>query len=365
MTHPSPRLDRKGVPLLRLLTFAFVLALVVLAFARGARVGAVRAVRAHASGVMNTDVGLTVVARDAEAAGRAARRAVDRLRRLEGQLSAHLPDSDITRCNRAAGRRSVKVAPVTLRVLAEAVRFGDVTHGAFDVTVGPLIGLWRACVREKRLPTDGELRAARDKVGYQGLRLNMKARTVRFAKPGMRVDLGGVAKGLAVDRAFRSLAEDGFPNALVEVGGDLYAGGRRADGRPWRVGVQDPRVSKDGPAESVAVLAVKDRGVATSGNYRRYSMIRARRVNHILDPRTGRPADVVDSVTVIAPDCATADALATGVSVLGVEAGLQLVNSLPDVEAFLITVEDGRLREHRSRGLSKYEVPVEPSGVQR
>lgn len=354
MTPSSRRRDPGGRPLFRLLAFGVVLALVVLAMARRER----RAVRVRAAGVMNTDVNVTVVTVDARRAREGGRRAVRRLRALERLLSAHLPDSDVSRSNREASRRSVTVSAPTFRVLAEAVRFGDVTRGAFDVTVGPLIELWVGCVREKRFPTAEELSAARAKVGYGGIRLDLKARTVRFATPGMRVDLGGVAKGLAVDLAFRSLAADGFPHALVEAGGDLYAGGRRADGRPWLVGVQDPRVSKDGPARPVVVLAVEDRGVATSGNYRRFSVVRGRRLSHILDPRTGRTAEAVDSVTVVAPDCATADALATGVSVLGVRDGLRLINDLPEVEALLITIENGELRMHRSRGFAEYETRV-------
>ena len=358
--------------LVRALVAIFVAGVIVAGIVRGVasrarRSAEKRYVRSRGVNIMSTDVNVTAVSADEAAARRAAAGALARMDGVERRMSAFRKDSEVSRCNRDAAREPVAVSAETMRAIRAGLRFGEVTNGAFDITVGPLVVLWIRCAGENRMPTSAELNAARALVGFRGVTLDETAGTVRFARAGMKINLGGVAKGLAVDAAYAELSRSGFPDTLVEAGGDLYAAGLRLDGGPWLVGVQDPRTGKNDTAKCVTVLRVSDRGVATSGNYRRFSVIQGRRISHILDPRTGQPADTVASVTIVAPDCGSADALATGVSVLGLEKGMKLVNSMPDVEALLVTVENGELKLHRSQGFAKYEVKdaAEPTTVTR
>jgi thiamine biosynthesis lipoprotein len=169
----------------------------------------------------------------------------------------------------------------------------------------------------------------------------------------MRVDLGGIAKGHAVDRAIAALKDVGVKNALVDAGGDGYALGTRLDGTPWRVGVQDPDRPGD-RRQLKAILTLSNVAYATSGDYQQYVEIGGERYAHIIDPRTGQPARLAASVTVIAPDCTTADALATAVSVLGPDAGIKLVEGLPGVECLVITRDADGLKRSASSGFGAF-----------
>jgi len=309
--------------------------------------------------VMGTTAHITVSGGEAKAARAAGQEGYQALRRADKLLSTYQPDSEVSILNRLAGKEPVQVSSDTLEMLRKALHFGEVTNGAFDVTVGPLIALWRECAGEDRFPTEAEIQEALGRVGYRRIRLDERGQ-VRFENPGLRIDLGGIAKGYGVDLAYGAVRDKGFPDALVEAGGDLYAGGSRGHSQPWVVGIQDPRVSKEGPAEAVVKIPLSDRGVATSGHYRRYSMIQGKRVNHILDPRTGMPAEATASVTVVARDCTTADALATTVSVMGIQDGLKLIDSLPDTEALIMTEEDKKLRFHPSKGWEALGAQIRP-----
>jgi len=316
---------------------------------------ALQAVRFPPQIVMSTTVEITASTDRPDLAFQAMERALARMREVERLMNVHSPDSELSRVNRSAAAEPVPVSPLTAEVLRRALGFAETTSGAFDVTVYPLVQLWRSCAKAGRLPDEAEMREARDRVGWR--RVNLDGLRVGLTRPGVQIDLGGIAKGFAVDLACRELRSRGFSDALVNAGGDLYAGGRRPDGRPWVIGIQDPRADKDAPESFVLRIALSDRAVATSGNYRRYTAIQGRRISHILDPRTGGPADAVPSVTIVAADCTTADALATGVSVLGLREGMKLVESLEGVEAMLITVEQDRLVFHRSSGFGAFEPP--------
>jgi len=289
--------------------------------------------------------------------GRAKRQAPVRVRasrdaemgRVEAVFSRYRRDSVISRLNREAGRRPIKVSGEVFRLLQRCVEFSRLTDGAFDVTVTPLIGLWRNAARRGVAPAPDEVERAKALVGWRLIRFDPAQQTVHFAREGVQLDLGGIAKGYAIDRAIAALQKAGIRRALVNAGGDVYGLGSKPVGRAWNVGIQDPRRPAD--TESlIQVIEVMDAGVATSGNYRRFTVIQGRRYSHILDPRTGIPADAVPSVSVLAPDATTADALATGLSVLGVAKGLAVVEKLKNVEALLVTVEKGRLKRHVSSG---------------
>ncbi|MHC4916151.1 MAG: FAD:protein FMN transferase [Planctomycetota bacterium] len=307
--------------------------------------------------VMKTSILAKAVYRDlseAEARKRLAP-ALAAANEVERLMSRFIPDSDVSRLSSAPAGTPVRVDPRTVRVLALATDIHRRSGGAYDVTVGPLIGLYKWTGRElKRPPTDAEIAEALKKVGTDKLTLDEKKGTAALRAEGMLVDLSSVAKGFAVDLALDALRRGGADAALVEIGGEVRAYGLKPDGSPWRVGIRHPR-----SGTLLGALDAADRAVATSGDYQKYFKQGGRRASHILDPRTGRPlVGGAVSVTVLAPECALADGLATAISVLGAKRGLELVESYRRegraLEALIIEESaDGKLEAHTSPGLAK------------
>jgi len=251
------------------------------------------------------------------------------LRRADALLSDHDEGAEIFRLN-AAAAGDVRLSEPARRVLGASRRFHRQTGGAFDVTCGPLVERWRRAGRENRLPDPAGLGEARARSNWDLLELT--AEGVVKKGEGVRVDLGGIAKGYGVDRAIEEVRIAGAEGAMVNAGGDLRVFGRSPGGGPWRVAVRHPFK----PETVCARLAVSSGAVCTSGNYLRFAEIEGRRYSHILDPRTGRPADAASSVTVAAPEAMTADAWATALSVLG-PAGLELLPAGEGIEALIIS----------------------------
>lgn len=307
--------------------------------------------------LMGTEVTVTAWdgARSSEEIGNAIDAAFARMKTLENVLSRHDETSDLSRLNRRAGEGPVEVDAGLLAVLRRARDAFDTSGGAFDPTVGPLVDLWIAAAKNDRVPSMEAVRTARERTGFDRVRIDEKAGTVSLPE-GFALDLGGIAKGYIVDAGASVLREAGIRNGLLEAGGDLYAFGARPGGGAWRVGVQDPAAGESVSARLIARLAVSDRGVTTSGHYRRFSVIEGKRFSHILDPRTGFPVEqAVLSVTVIAPDAAEADGLSTAVAVLGRDDGLARIDSLPGVEALVVEAGDeGGYAFFESSGFSAY-----------
>lgn len=299
--------------------------------------------------------------------GRATERAAGALdaafseaRRVEGLMSRFLPASDISRLCAAPPGTPVRVAPETLRVLSMSGDIHRRSGGAFDVTVGPLVALYKYTGREeKRLPTDAEIAATLEHVGCDKLRLEAGTQTARLDVAGMAVDLSAVAKGFAVDQALEELRAHGAHAGLVEIGGEVRAFGTKPGNKPWRVGIQHPR-----SGGLMGSLELRDAAMATSGDYRKFFRKGGRRASHIVDPRTGRPlVGGAVSVTVLAPTCALADGLATAISVLGPAEGLKLVQSYRTegkvVEALIIEeTAGGKLVPHASPGLRNLQLDL-------
>jgi len=259
----------------------------------------------------------------------------DELKRVESMTSVHKL-SELGDVNQASGTGPVHTNPELLGLIKHSLDVAAKTHGAFDPTLGPISKLWNFSGEgESRIPAGEEVREALDRTGWQKVTVDSDAGTVSLAEKGMSLDLGGIAKGYALDRARFVLREHEVTDALVNAGGDIIALGEKAPGRPWRVGVQDPR----NPTGIVAVAAIKDMCIVTSGDYERFIEKDGVRYHHILDSKTGYPTRGIQSVTVIANDGVTADSLATAVFVLGREAGLKLVESTPQAEGFIIDSE--------------------------
>ena len=288
-------------------------------------------------------------------AGEAAVTAVmDEMHRIDRTMSPHKEDSELSRINRDAGAGPVAVSPEMARLIVRAAEFSALSGGAFDITYAAVGRLYD--YRNRVRPGDAELAAARAAVGWRHLVLDSQAGTVRFARPGMRIDLGGFAKGHAVDNAAAILRRRGIAHAMVSAGGDSRVIGDRR-GRPWTVGIRDPRR----PGELAAMLPLEDVSISTSGDYERYFDADGTRFHHLIDPATGKSPRGIQSVTILADDGLTCEALSKIVFVLGVERGMALVESQSGVDAVVV---DAAGALHFSSGLMAPPPPSSASTTQ-
>jgi thiamine biosynthesis lipoprotein len=267
---------------------------------------------------------------DDPAAGKAAIAAVmEEMRRIDRTMSPHRLDSELSRINRNASFKAVSLSVEMTGLLARAIQFSQLSEGAFDITYAAVGRLFD--YRLGTRPTDDQLAKARLAVGYQNILLDEQKQTVRFTRPGVMIDLGGFAKGHAVNNAIHLLREHGIAHANVSAGGDSRVLGDRR-GRPWMVGIRDPRRA----GEVVALLPLEDTSISTSGDYERFFIKDGVRFHHLINPATGKSPSDVRSVTILAEDGLTAEALSKSVFVLGLEKGLKLIESQSGVDAVVV-----------------------------
>ena len=297
--------------------------------------------------VMSTIANLIAVADDEATAEAAVAAAVEKLHYVNKLMSDYDPEAQLYKVNQTAFAGPVKVDDDLMYVLKESVKYSEVSGGAFDVTVGPMVDLWHKAGEEHKRPSDEEIAAAKAKVGYEKLILNDDG-TVRFKVDGMRVDLGGIAKGYSIDLAIEAMKQAGAVAGMVDVGGDIRCFGKPVEKDSWRIGLQDPRSS-----EILLVLKFNDVAIATSGDYQRFVEVDGERYSHIMNPKAGSSAKELESVTVIAPTAIAADALATSVSVMGAKDGLKMVEGIDGVETIAIPNKEGLSFVH-TRGVVKY-----------
>jgi thiamine biosynthesis lipoprotein len=289
--------------------------------------------------VMGTFAQVVVIAESRSAGLDCIRAAMSEIRRVDELMSDYKSDSDIGRVNEDAAEAPVAVSESTFEVLQKSVEFSKLTDGAFDVTVGPLMDLFRQAKEKDIAPTPEQIAEAKSKVGFEKLKLDSKNGTVQFATEAMRLDLGGIAKGYAIDKAVEAARRGGALGAMVNIGGDIRCFGSPPEGREtWLIAVQDPNpdVQDIGGSGLLLTLKVTDVAVTTSGDYQQYVMIEGKRRSHIMNRQTGRSAEGLSSVTIIADNATDADALATSVTVMGAEKGLALIEKRPGTEAILI-----------------------------
>jgi thiamine biosynthesis lipoprotein len=290
---------------------------------------------------MGTTISVELWADSLMQAARAMDAVMTEMHRIDHAMSPHRPESELSRINRDAAHEAVPLSDEMTRLLARALQFSALTEGAFDISYAAAGQLYD--LRAGVAPDAAALQAACSLIDWRALQLDTTARTLRFGKPGMRIDLGGFAKGHAVDGAVARLQALGVQHAMVAAGGDSRVIGER-EGRPWTVAVRDPRRA----GEVVAVLPLQDVSISTSGDYERFFERDGVRHHHLIDPRTGRSPREVHSVTILADDGLTSEALSKAVFVLGVKAGLALIERCPGVDAVVVDAQ-GAL--HRSSGL--------------
>ncbi len=303
---------------------------------------------------------ITLYACDEPAANRAAEAAFERIEQLNAVFSDYDPDSEAMRlCREAGPGTAVGVSPELLFVLSRSLALSEATDGAFDVTVGPLVKLWRRARRQRRAPQGSALESARLRVGHRLVRIDCEAGTVELLRQRMRLDFGGIAKGYAADEALKVLRRLDVESALIDAGGDIVASDAPPGEAGWRIGV----APIDPDAAPTRFLTISNAAVATSGDAYQFVEIDGVRYSHILDPRTGMGLTASSSVTVIAPDGITADSLASAVSVLGPKQGRVLVESTDAAAAFIVRLEAGQPRLHETNRFREYLEAAKESGL--
>lgn len=260
---------------------------------------------------------------------------LDEMRRLDEAMSTYKPSSEVSKVNAQAAQHPVKITKELFDLLTTAVEFSRITHGAFDITYASVGFMYDFRAHEK--PTEQQIKAALPAVNYKHLVLDTKKQTIQFTQPGVRIDLGGIAKGYAVDRGIALLQARGITHALVTAGGDSRIIGDRF-GKPWIIGIKHP----DDQTKFIAKIPLADTALSTSGDYERYFDENGTRYHHIIDPKTGRSASKVRSATVIAPTATQTDGLSKTAFVLGPDEAMKIYNDLKYVDAILVT-PDGKV----------------------
>ncbi|MCU0757770.1 MAG: FAD:protein FMN transferase [Steroidobacteraceae bacterium] len=282
--------------------------------------------------VMGTRIYVELWAEEAAAGEAAIAEVIESMRAVDEMMSTYKPESQLSRVNARGALEAVPVDAELFDVIRASLEFSRLTGGAFDVTYASVGYLYDYRARQR--PTDAQISKALPGVNWRNVRLDPAATTVRFDRPGMRIDLGGIAKGYAVDRAIRLLQARGVAHAVVSAGGDSRIIGDRF-GRPWIVGIRHP----DDPKRVVTRIPLVDTAMSTSGDYERYFDEDGVRYHHILDPKTGRSASKVRSATILASTAMQTDGLSKTAFVLGAEEALKIIERIPGVDAVFVTPE--------------------------
>jgi thiamine biosynthesis lipoprotein len=286
---------------------------------------------------MGTLVKITAVADSDSIAQAATTAGFAEIRRLEELLSTWIPTSELSRVNAAAGSAAVPVSPESLAVVQRSLQAAEMTNGGFNIAIGPAVDAWSVTERQ-HIPSATELQQLSPLVDLRGVHVDVVAGTIRLERVGMRIDVGGIGKGYAADRAVEIMRKAGALAGVVALSGDIKTFGQLPGGRPFPVGIQHPR--KEGAV--LVWIDLQDEAISTAGDYERYFEKDGVRYHHILDPLTLQPARRCQSVTIVAREGIWADGLDTGIFVMGPERGMELVERLADVEAIIVDAE-GRM----------------------
>lgn len=261
--------------------------------------------------------------------------AVNRLNEIDDKMSVFKEYSEISMINQNSGISSVEVSEDTYFVVKQAIRYSEVSEGAFDPTIRPIVELWGIGRDKPRIPSEYEIRSKLKLVNYKDIIINDKDRTIKLRNEGQNIDLGGIAKGYAADEVKNILIKNNIKSALINLGGNIFALGKKQDKTQWQIGIQNP-FGKRG--EFVGFISIKNKSVVTSGNYERYFIIEGKKFHHIIDPKTGYPSESrIVSSTIISDYSIDGDGLSTGVYIMGIDKSIKLIESLKGIDAVFIT----------------------------
>lgn len=304
--------------------------------------------------IMGTSITIVLYAPDEASANRAIDAAFAQIREIDRICSDYKPDSELSNlCRDAQPGQAYPVSRELLQVLTASEEISRKSEGAFDVTVGPVVNLWRRARRQKQLPRPDLIAAAKELVDYRMLKIDQQAGTVTFAKRGMQLDLGGIAKGYAADEAIRALRDMGYSRALVAAAGDVVAGDPPPGEKAWKVGLAPLENPEAAPDRFVWLV---NSAVSTSGDAFQFVELDGVRYSHIVDPKTGMGLTQSSAVTIVAPSGATADGVASAACVLGPERGLELVEQIDGAEALIRTHANGSILEVQSPDWNRHEL---------
>jgi len=304
---------------------------------------------------MGIPVNIIVYASDEPTANEATNEAYRRIREIDRTMSDYDPDSELMKlCDRAKPGHPEPVSDSLMAVLSQANALSKQTNGAFDVTVSPVVKLWRRARRKKELPASDQLEAARERVDYRQLKLNVKEKQVTFQSAGIRIDLGGIAKGYAADEALRILKCHGLSHAMVDAGGDIVVGDAPPGKPGWTIEIEKlkTQTDNDNPPQ---LIVLSNASIATSGDAYQFVEIDGIRYSHIIDPKTGIGLTTTSSVTIIAPDGITADSYASAASILGPKKGIAFIERHKNTEAWIVhQSQTGDVTVHASSGFKNH-----------
>ena len=275
---------------------------------------------------------ITVVATDSVQAKLYTDFAILEVKRIENLVSDWIPTTQISQVNQNAGIKPIEVDKEVFDLVERAIKISKLTSGAFDISYASMDKIWKFDGSMKKMPTEEAIKKSVEKVGYQNIILNPTDKTIFLKNKGMKLGLGGIAQGYIADKIKEVLQEKGCTSGLVNVSGDINTWGKQPNGEPWSVGIINP-MNKN---KVFATFILDDSAVETSGSYEKFVVFNGKRYSHIIDPRTGYPASGIVSVSVFAKQTELADALATGIFVLGIEVGLDLVNQLNGIECIIV-----------------------------
>ncbi|MBI5049190.1 MAG: FAD:protein FMN transferase [Deltaproteobacteria bacterium] len=290
--------------------------------------------------LMGTVVEITLVGEDEVRLNKAAGAAFDEIKRLENLMSHYKEDSDVAKINASAGKKPAAISHETLAVIETSLKVSQLSNGAFDVTMGILGKVWHFTTDDKgemAPPSKEDIKKLLPLIDFSRIIIDKKNSTVKLAKQGMKINLGGIAKGYIIGKAAEVLKKLDIKRGIIHAGGDMVVF-QEAGSPPWLIGIQDPR-QKD---KIIGTIKASNTAVATSGDYERFFIKDGRRYHHIMDPDTGFPADKSTAVTIVADDPTMADALSTAVFIMGPDKGMKLIQDLPGVEGLIIGTDGER-----------------------
>lgn len=300
---------------------------------------------------MGTTFRIVLYAKDEATAKKAVKAAFARVAELNAIMSDYQPTSELMKLCEKAGGPPVEVSVDLFDILKKSEEVSKLTDGAFDVSIGPVVRLWRKARRSRELPKAEDIKKALQLVDYRNIKLDAKGRTVQLLLMGMMLDLGGIAKGYAADAALAVLRQHGITRALVAAGGDIAVGDPPPDAPAWKIGIAP---LKNPGAEPTHYLSLKNAGVSTAGDSEQFVEFNGKRYSHIIDPKTGYGVVGRRSVTVIAPNATTSDGFDTPICVMGVERGLKMIESREDLAALMVFETDKGIETVQSKRFAKY-----------
>ena len=258
--------------------------------------------------------------------------AVDEIERIENLISSWDENSQTSKINRNSGIKAVEVDLELFQLIERAIAISNLTDGAFDISYASMDKIWKFDGSMKEMPSEDEIKASVEKVGFKNIILDKSKNTVFLKLKGMKIGFGGIGKGYAADKAKELLMSKGVTAGIINASGDMNTWGKQPNGSEWKVAITNP-LNKN---KAFALLPINNSAVVTSGNYEKFVNFNGIRYSHIIDPRTGYPSSGIISVTVFAPKAELADALATSVFVMGKDTGLDRINQLPNIECIII-----------------------------